>query len=216
MTSITRRPQRRALDSRRHHRALRSIRPGTPYHGHRAVSHRVRGSDFEKTFRDFIAYGTPFTSPEDAFHQVEITAPGGLGGHGRVDRGTVMGLFPPLPTRSATTLSCTWRFLLLMEPCSQPRTLTGPARSRGEDGIPGSRSRRCTTCSRSKSGTTSQAWAPPAPCALGTSDWPAGERGAPGTGVHPSLPATEHGQDKRPPHPARARNDRPDPGIGLV
>ena len=49
-----------------------------------------RGSDFETTFRDFISYGTPFTSPESAY-QIEITAPGGLGGH--IDRATVM-LFP--------------------------------------------------------------------------------------------------------------------------
>lgn len=51
---------------------------------------RWTASDFEKTFRDFISYGTPFTSPEDAY-QVEITAPGGLSG--RIDRATVV-LFP--------------------------------------------------------------------------------------------------------------------------
>lgn len=45
------------------------------------------GSDFEKTFRDFISYGTPFTSPEDAY-QIEIDAPGGLGGH--LDRATII------------------------------------------------------------------------------------------------------------------------------
>jgi hypothetical protein len=50
-----------------------------------------RGSEFEATFRDFISYGTPFTSPEGTYQEVEVTAPGGLGGH--LDRATVV-LFP--------------------------------------------------------------------------------------------------------------------------
>lgn len=49
-----------------------------------------RGSDSETAFRDFINYGAPFTSPQDAC-QVELTAPGGLGG--RHDRATVT-IFP--------------------------------------------------------------------------------------------------------------------------
>lgn len=49
-----------------------------------------RGSDSETAFRDFINYGAPFTSPQDAC-RVELTAPGGLGG--RHDLATVM-IFP--------------------------------------------------------------------------------------------------------------------------
>lgn len=44
------------------------------------------GGDFETAYRDFISYGTPFTTPEGAY-QVEINAPGGLGG--RLDRATI-------------------------------------------------------------------------------------------------------------------------------
>lgn len=44
------------------------------------------GSDFETAYRDFISYGAPFTSPESSY-QVEINAPGGLGG--RLDRATI-------------------------------------------------------------------------------------------------------------------------------
>lgn len=44
------------------------------------------GSDFEKTLRDFVSYGAPFTSPQGAY-QGEIDAPGGLGGS--LDRATV-------------------------------------------------------------------------------------------------------------------------------
>lgn len=37
------------------------------------------GSDFEKTFRDFVTYGAGFTSPKGAYDG-ELDAPGGLGG----------------------------------------------------------------------------------------------------------------------------------------
>ncbi|MBX3196083.1 MAG: hypothetical protein KF727_13405 [Microbacteriaceae bacterium] len=37
------------------------------------------GSEFADTLRDFVSYGTPFTSPDDAYTG-ELDAPGGLGG----------------------------------------------------------------------------------------------------------------------------------------
>jgi len=45
------------------------------------------GSDIEAAYRDFISFGTPFTSPEGAY-RIEVDAPGGLGG--LVERATVM------------------------------------------------------------------------------------------------------------------------------
>lgn len=47
------------------------------------------GSDFESDLRDFLRFGTPFTSPSGAF-EGDITAPGGLGG--RLEKATVHAL----------------------------------------------------------------------------------------------------------------------------
>lgn len=90
-----------------------------------------RGSDFEKTFRDFISYGTPFTSPEDAFHQVEITAPGGLGGHS--DRGTVV-LFP-IADEAGDNPQLHLEILAPDGAVLAAADVDRSGRSRGEDGI---------------------------------------------------------------------------------
>ena len=41
--------------------------------------HLEPGSDAEQAYKDFLTYGTPFTSPDGAYHG-QIDAPGGLGG----------------------------------------------------------------------------------------------------------------------------------------
>ena len=47
---------------------------------------------FEVAYRDFISFGTPFTTPEGSY-QVEVDAPGGLGGC--IDRATIATLSVP-------------------------------------------------------------------------------------------------------------------------
>ena len=88
------------------------------------------GSGFEETYRDFISYGAPFTSPEGAY-QVEVNAPGGLGG--RIDRATIIAL--PIPGDAGDNSQ------LHLEVLAPDGTVLAAAdadrtgRSQGEDGV---------------------------------------------------------------------------------
>jgi hypothetical protein len=88
------------------------------------------GGSFETAYRDFVSYGTPFTSPEGAY-RVEVDAPGGLGG--RLDRATIT--TAPVPGDVGDNPQLHLEVLAPDGTVLAAADVDRTARSRGEDGF---------------------------------------------------------------------------------